>query len=319
MEDTPMDLQGQGKYGGLEYLKSMVYAKLRYGAADEKTGQIIPFLIHFNYKFSFLEKNILDDYSREKDETNHTMKQIQLHEFLCKQYLLAGIDPEKVPNGYIAENKLQSCLDLLKANEQLRREAWAILSVNHSESANLGDDDEDEYAEAPVVKSDERYQVEQYEHSKCSAEKVLYMLSMAEQLLEKEGTKTNKIDFAPFVTLQALPLLEEFYAEDHLALLEFMDLKLLRFLRNNNVEHDPQHRDHNVEIYAAYLGVTYDTARKRFNNLQKLLAKVGNKSHRAETEIAKAKKAERKAVEAENKAIAKANKAAAEKRNQATA
>lgn len=111
---------------------------------------------------------------------------------------------------------------------------------------------------------------------RAASVKLVQLLDRA--MLSLQGSKCSKAvrkDILAYITLKSFPFITMVLPETRAALEEVLDKELIRFLQEGTVTARKGQAKVEATVYAAYLGCTYDTARKRLRKASKALAELG--------------------------------------------
>lgn len=101
-------------------------------------------------------------------------------------------------------------------------------------------------------------------------EAIAERIGQFQELVELFALPQVRKDFIPFITLLGYEVNDR-QPQLKLLLEDVVDQELVEFLERGDIPHDPSHRSYELEVFAAYKGITYDTARKRFREVEKFL------------------------------------------------
>lgn len=282
-------------YGGLELTLAIVDAKTRYGIPDEASGQQYEFLHLVNGKYKKSERNLVTAAIGEGDFVNHELKQRKLREVLRSALKEARLKAEakgftvkelealnqlKIGNADIAQDNLKKIMGILKADAALWDEVDNILEYRYTENLNAGAGEAEEDNTASLRKLEHEmsknsgYILEDEIFRITDKENLLKLLAKFDKKVLKNGSRNNKADLKPFLTMKLFPLLVDL---DHETIREagrYLDRKFMEYFLKAKQElpHEENHESREAEILAAYHGIKYETTLKRIRSLVKLLA-----------------------------------------------
>lgn len=266
-----VDISENGKYSGEILNQSLKYALKAYGLKDQKTGKLVPFAQLFFAAYAKKRGNKVMEMADFKEKACLKSYQTEVKKYLALIADNNGVDLEDKLDGYLSAAMVENLLDLLNATDRQREYVEEMSSLlHHTSLTQVSKDDEgDEYdVNRKQLKLD-------WMAADICGQKLTDRLEASLEALESANSRTLRDDVVALATLRTLPVLQSLGAETILEMMEILDPNIISFVRNNQVEIPSNHRDDIAAIYAAYLGLKYNTARKRLNMAAEALANIG--------------------------------------------
>lgn len=270
-------------YGGLEFFQALYYAEKNYGAINPKTGHRYPFMQLFNYVMEFKKYDLLDARVSEMDPVTYNMRQETVRKLLLDEAAKKNVKLEL--KGYLSKLKVLNLLKALKATPTFRNKVLQAMEATYSVRGKQQDGD-DEGAVDPAEKETFR----RYFSRKSTVSYIVRKLQRDMREVMLHAPKDVKKDFQAYMTFQLIDRVGELDFEDKALLDSYMHEELVKFIKKGSIPHLITHREREAEIYSWFLGIKYDTARKRLRKVETFLKELGEKCAK-EREEKKAKEA----------------------------
>lgn len=238
-----------------------------YSRGDLAKAKTDPFLKHFNAFYKKRKSEIISEKLSETDYWNLRAREAELSLILKEAKVnstYAGYLPQI---SVLNRDKFLEQLAVLGASKDLVDKAIKIYESNFV-GADAQTDSEGEETDSLISDS--------ISHSSAMHRErmMMYIADCVDRALEAARAEKNVFiisNLPYFVTLRALPYMNEQFNMVRILLEDFLDRDLLMFAQNNDFENE-------VELFSEYKNQQYNTARKKLRKVEKWLGEWAAKA-----------------------------------------